>query len=62
MRKASSLTLGILKSLYPKAELDAAGKGFAPTCTEDETADLVQSFLETVTRIIEMILIDMLLS
>jgi hypothetical protein len=47
MRKVSSLTLRILKSLYPKADLDTIGKGFAATCLEEETADLVQRFLET---------------
>jgi hypothetical protein len=41
MRKASSLTLGILKSLYLKADLDATGEGFVATCLEEEAADLV---------------------
>jgi hypothetical protein len=59
MRKASSLTLRILKSLYPKANLDAAGEGFTATCSEEEATDLVQSFMESVTRVIEMIPIDM---
>jgi hypothetical protein len=34
MRKASSLTLGILKPLYPRDDLDVAGEGFAASCTE----------------------------
>jgi hypothetical protein len=55
MRNASSLTLGTLKSLYPKADLGATGEGFTPTCTEEEANELVRSFLETVTWIIEMI-------
>jgi hypothetical protein len=59
MRKASRLTLGILKSLYPKADLDVAGEGFTATCSKDEVADLVQSFMESATRVIEMIPIDM---
>jgi hypothetical protein len=46
MRKA---TLRILKSLYSKADLDAAGEGFVATCTEDEEIDLVQGFLKTAT-------------
>jgi hypothetical protein len=59
MRKASNLTLRILMSLYPKADLGAAGEGFAATCMEDEATDLVQGFLEIATQIIEMIPIDM---
>jgi hypothetical protein len=31
MRQSASLALGILMSLYPQAELDAVGKGFAVT-------------------------------
>jgi hypothetical protein len=59
MRIALSLTLGILKSLYPKVDLGAAGEGFAATCSESEVADLVQSLLEMATRVVEMIPIDM---
>jgi hypothetical protein len=59
MRKASSLTLGILKSLYPRADLDAAGEGFAATCSEDEANKLVEDSTVTATRVIEMLLIDM---
>jgi hypothetical protein len=55
MLRAPSLTLGILKSLYPRADLGATGEGFAATCIEEEANTLVKSFLETVTRIIEMI-------
>jgi HEPN domain-containing protein len=58
LRKASSLTLGILKSLYPRAELDAVGEGFATSYTEEEADDLVQSFVETMTQVIEMIMVD----
>jgi hypothetical protein len=49
MRKTSSLTLSILKSLYPQADLDAVGEGFATTCTE-----------KRLTHVIEMLLINML--
>jgi hypothetical protein len=31
-----------LKSLYPRANLDAAGEGFAVTCTEEEATKLVE--------------------
>jgi hypothetical protein len=47
MRKASSLTLWILKSLYPRADLDAVDEGFVTTCTEEEDDKLVEDFIET---------------
>jgi hypothetical protein len=59
MKNAWSLTVGILKSLYLKANLDEVGEGFVATCSEEEAVDLVQSFIETMTQVIEMILIDM---
>jgi hypothetical protein len=49
MGNASSLTLGILKSLYPWANLG----------TEEEAGELVWSFIETATQVIEMIPVDM---
>jgi hypothetical protein len=42
MRKASSLTLGIFKSLYPRANLDVVGEGFAATCSVDKATKLVE--------------------
>jgi hypothetical protein len=48
MSKASSLTLRILKSLYPEGNLDTTGEGFAATCSEEEDDDLIQSFVDTV--------------
>jgi hypothetical protein len=59
MRKASSLTLGILKCLYPWANLDTVGEGFTVTCTEDEANRLVENSIMTTTQIIEMLLVDM---
>jgi hypothetical protein len=47
MRKASSLTLWILKSLYPQADLDAVDEGFVTTCTKEEDDKLVEDFIET---------------
>jgi hypothetical protein len=55
MRKASSLTPGILMSFYPRANLDAVGEGFAASCAIEEVGDLVQSFIEIATQVIEMI-------
>jgi hypothetical protein len=59
VRKASSLTLRILKSLYQKADLGATDEGFVATCSEEESVNLVQSFLETTTLVIEMIPVNM---
>jgi hypothetical protein len=42
MRQLASLTLGILKSLYPRADLDATGEGFMMTCSEEEALKLVE--------------------
>jgi hypothetical protein len=47
MLKASSLTLAILKSLYPRADLEAAGEGFATTSSDEEGKALVISFLDS---------------
>jgi hypothetical protein len=59
MRKASSLTLSILRSLYPQADLDMTGKGFTVTCTEVEASKLVEDSTVMVTRVIEMLQVDM---
>jgi hypothetical protein len=42
MRQSASLTLGILKSLYPRADLDMAGEGFVVTCSDEEALTLVE--------------------
>jgi hypothetical protein len=59
MRMVSSLTLRILKSLYPQADLDVAGEGFASACTKEEANKLVEDSTVTVTRVIEMLPVDM---
>jgi hypothetical protein len=59
MTKASSLTLRILKPLYPWTNLDMVGEGFAPTCTKDEANKLIEDFGETTNQVMEMLLIDM---
>jgi hypothetical protein len=55
MKQAVSLTLRILKSLYPRADLDAVGDDFAMTCTGEEALKLVDS----ADRIVDMAPIDM---
>jgi hypothetical protein len=59
MRKASGLTLRILKSLYPSADLDAAGEGFTETCYEDEANKPIEDSALMVTWVIEMLPFDM---
>jgi hypothetical protein len=59
MRKASNLTLGIFKSLYPQADLDAAGEAFAATCIKEEAEKLVEDSVDTAARVIKMIPVDM---
>jgi hypothetical protein len=38
MKQSASLTFGILKSLYPWADLDVVGEGFAATCIDEEAS------------------------
>jgi hypothetical protein len=54
-----SLTLGIWKSLYPRADLDVAGEGFATIYTDEEASKLVEDSAVTVERIIDMLSVDM---
>jgi hypothetical protein len=42
MRQLVSVTLGTLKSLYARADLDAAGEGFTVTCGDEEALNLVE--------------------
>jgi hypothetical protein len=59
MKQVASLTLRILKSLYPRADLDAAGDGFTMTCTGEEALRLVEDSALTADRIVDMVPIDM---
>jgi hypothetical protein len=59
MKQLASLTLGILKSLYPRADLDAVGKGFATTCSYEEALKLVDDSAVTVGHIVDMLGVDM---
>jgi hypothetical protein len=42
MRQSVSLTLRILKSLYPRTNLDTASEGFVVTCSDEEALKLVE--------------------
>jgi hypothetical protein len=59
MRQLTILTLRIRKSLYPWANLDAVGKGFIATCTEEEANKLMEDSAVTVSEIVEMHPINM---
>jgi hypothetical protein len=59
MRQLASLTLGILKSLYPRADLDAAGEGFAVTCTDEDALKLVEDSAMIAKQVIDMLGVDM---
>jgi hypothetical protein len=59
MKQAVNLTLGILKSLYPRADLDTAGEDFAVTCTDEEALKLVEDSAMMDDRILDMVLVDM---
>jgi hypothetical protein len=53
------LTLGILKSLYPRADLDMTGTGFVASYIDEEASKFMEDSTVMVDRIIEMLLIDM---
>jgi hypothetical protein len=58
-RQPASLTLGILKSLYPRADLDAAGEGFVVTCSDEEALKLVEDSSKTACQVVDMLGVDM---
>jgi hypothetical protein len=55
MRQSVSLTLGILRYLYPQADLDVAGEGFAATCSNEEALKLIEDSAVMVGQIIDML-------
>jgi hypothetical protein len=59
MRQLASLTLGILKSLYPWTDLDAVGEGFVATCSDEEALKLVEDSAVTVGQVVDMLGVDM---
>jgi hypothetical protein len=59
MRQSASLTLKILKSLYPRADLDTASEGFMETCSDEEALKLVEDSDVTVGQVVDMLGIDM---
>jgi hypothetical protein len=59
MKQSTSLTLGILKSLYPRADLDTTREGFAATCSDEEALNLVEDSAVMVRHIVDMLRVDM---
>jgi hypothetical protein len=59
MKRSMSLTLAILKSLYPRADLDMTGEGFVATCTDKEASKLIEDSTVIVEHIINMLPVDM---
>jgi hypothetical protein len=59
MKKSASLTLMILKSLYPRADLDAVGQGFVSSYIEEEASKLVEDSGVTAECILDMLPVDM---
>jgi hypothetical protein len=62
MRQLTSLTLGILKSLYPRANLDATGEGFVETCSDEEALKLVEDSAKIASHVVDMLGVDMSLA
>jgi hypothetical protein len=42
MWQSASVTLGIMKSIYPRADLDVVGEGFPASCSDEEALKLVE--------------------
>jgi hypothetical protein len=59
MKHSVSLTLGILKSLYPQANLDTVGEGFAATCSDEEALKLTEDSAVIAGHIMDMLGVDM---
>jgi hypothetical protein len=61
MKQSASLTLGILKSQYPRADLEVAGEGFTVTCSDEEALKLIEDSAMMAGHIIDMLPVDMCL-
>jgi hypothetical protein len=59
MWQSVSLTLGILNSLYPRADLDTVGEGFAVTCSDEEALKLVEDSTKTAGQVVDMLGVNM---
>jgi hypothetical protein len=59
MKQSTSLMLGILKSLYPRANLDVVGEGFMASCADEEALKLMEDSAVMADRIVDMLPVDM---
>jgi hypothetical protein len=59
MRQSVSLTVGILKSLYPCVDLDAESEGFIATCSDEEALKLIEDSTVMIGHIMDMLGVDM---
>jgi hypothetical protein len=59
MKQSAGLTLRILKSLYPRANLDGADEGFAMTCSNEEALKLIEDSAMTAGQVLDMLGVDM---
>jgi hypothetical protein len=59
MRQLVSLSLIIQKSLYPRADLDVVGEGFAVICSDEEALKLVENSAVTAGQVVDMLGVDM---
>jgi hypothetical protein len=59
MRQSVSLTSGTLKSLYPWANLDTVGDGFAVTYSDEEALKLVKDSAKTAGKVVDMLQVNM---
>jgi hypothetical protein len=59
MRQSVSITLGILKSLYPRADLDATGEGVMVTCSNEEALKLIEDSAVMTRYVVDMLGVDL---
>jgi hypothetical protein len=59
MRQSMSLTLKILKSLYPLADLDVMSEALTVTCSDEEALKLIEDSAMTAGQVIDMLGVDM---
>jgi hypothetical protein len=59
MKQPASLTLRILMSIYPQANMDVASEGFTVTCNDEEALKLGEDSVVTVWYIVDMLGVDM---
>jgi hypothetical protein len=59
MKQSASLTLEILNSLYPQANLDTTDEGLAVTYSNEEPLKLIEDSIVMLGHIVDMLLVDM---